>query len=103
MHGVSLPPLGSFEFTFLLEGIQRQRSEKVAFARFLSHFLAPLSNMDQEKVRLLVAEYAEEVLQFKYNYKYQSALSRAWESQIVAKSEELRILDKVSEMTVDDA
>ena len=102
MRGVPLPPLGSFKFNLLVEGIRRERSEKVAFASFLSKLLGPLSGMSEESRSLLIAEYAESVLQLKYNYWYEPVRTRVVEARAAAHAEDLRILKKVAAMTAKD-
>ncbi len=102
MQGVSLPSLGSFEFNLLYEGIRRQRTEKIAFARFLSKLIAPLSGASKEETALLVSQYAEEVLQFNYNSNYEPVYQRMVRARVEQVSEDQRILRKVNEMTVTD-
>ena len=100
VHGVPLPPLGSFEYNVLYEGIRRKKSEKVAFAKFLGALLGPLSDLEPEKIMLLVAEYAEEVYQLKYNWEYQALRTRVVREKQIAHNEDLRILKRVEAMTV---
>jgi hypothetical protein len=102
MNGVSLPPLGSFEFNLLYEGIRRGRAEKVAFARFLSGLIAPLSGMEDKHVTLLISQYAEEVMQFNYNSKYEPVYVRMVRTKVAAVNEDQRLLRKVDAMTVTD-
>ena len=102
LKGIPLPELGSFEFNLLVEGIRRERSREVAFAQFMAGLLAPLSGMSEEKVTLLVATYAEDVYQLKYNYMYESLRTRVVEARAVAQAEDIRILKKVAAMTVAD-
>ncbi len=102
MNGVSLPPLGSFEFNLLYEGIRRRQTEKVAFARLLTRLLGPLSGVTGEVATLLIADYAEEVMQFNYNSNYESVYSKVVRKRVRRQSEDQRILDKVKTMTVTD-
>lgn len=100
MNGIPLPRIGTFEFNIIVEGVRRERSEKVAFAQFIAGFLGPMSGMEAKQASLLVADYAEEVFQFKYNYKYESMRMRVVEEKLAAQSEDMRILQKVAAMTV---
>ena len=102
MHNVSLPVLGSFEFNLLHEGIRRQRAEKVTFARFLASLIAPISGMREEEVTILVSRYAEEVMQFNYNSKYEPVYLKVLRTRVAKVSEDQRILAKVDAMTVTD-
>lgn len=100
IHGVPLPPLGSFAYNLLFEGIRRERMEKVAFAKFLGNFLGPMSGLSEKKVMLNVAEYAEEIFQLKYNWKYKALRTRIAQEKQIAHNEDLRILRRVAAMTV---
>ena len=102
MTGASLPPLGSFAFNLLYEGIKRQRSEKIAFARLLTKLIAPISEMDEEDTTLILSQYAEEVLQFNYNINYEPVYQKMIHARVRQVNEDQRILRKVSTMTVTD-
>ena len=102
MHNVPLPPLGSFEFNLIHEGIRRQRAEKVSFARFLAGFLAPMCGMEEQDVSILVSRYAEEVMQFHYNSNYEPVYLKILRARVAKVTEDQRILDKVNALTVTD-
>lgn len=100
LHGISLPDLGSFEYRLLEAGLERQRAERVSFARLLTHLLGPLSETTKEGVELLLSDYAETVYQVKYNYKYTPAQVRALEQRCAQHQEDARIMAKVDSWTV---
>ncbi len=100
VHGVSLPPLGSFEYQLLETGLQRQRAEKVAFARLLTSFLGPMAGIEQEQAELLLAGYTESVLQIRYNYKYTPAQVRVLEARRSRQQEDAQLMQKVASWTV---
>jgi len=102
MHNVPLPPLESFEYNLLREGIRRRRAERVSFARFLAGFLAPLSGIGEEEAALLVTQYAEEVMHFNYNSKYEPAYLKVFRTRVAEIDEDQRLLAKVNAMTVTD-
>ena len=102
MHGIPLPPLGSFKFNLLSESIRRQRTEKVAFARLLTKLVEPLTGMSSGESTLLVAQYAEEVMQFNYNSRYEPVYKKVISARVAQLSEDQRLLRKVDSMTVTD-
>jgi hypothetical protein len=102
LHGIPLPPIGSFKFNVISEGIQREKVEKVAFARLMAELLGPASGHSKETINLLVATYAEEVFQFRYNCKYTSVKDVIRKQEERAINEDLRIMEKVAAMTVED-
>lgn len=102
MHNVPLPELGSFEYQLLREGIRRRRTEKVSFARFLAGLFGPMSGLGAEELTFLVTQYAEEVLQFNYNSKYEPAYLKVLQTRVEQIDEDQRLLAKVSAMTVTD-
>ena len=102
LMGIPLPQLGSFEFNIVAEGLRREQAEKVAFVKFIGSMLQPIAGLDAEAVSMLVTEFAEEVLQFKYNYKYETIRSRTIRERVAEHNEDTRILDKVAQLTVKD-
>ena len=100
MTGASLPPLGSFAFNLMYEGIKRQRTEKIAFARFLSKMLAPISRMEDATVSLILSQYAEEVHHLNYNSDYEPVFQKIVRARVRQVNEDQRILRKVGDMTV---
>lgn len=102
MHGVPLPATGSFAFHILAECISREQASKVAFVKFLVKLVGPLSGLSAEDLFVLESAYAEQVYQFKYNYKYTPVEVQLLREHITAKMEDMRILDKVGKMTVPD-
>ncbi len=100
VHGIPLPPLGSFEYQVLETGLERSRAEKVAFARLLTGLLSPLSEMDSRRAELLVAGYAESVFQVRYNYKYTPAHIRVLERRRMEHLKDAQLMSKVDSLTV---
>jgi len=102
LHNVPLPALGSFEFNLLHEGIRRQRAEKISFARLLAGLIAPISGLEKEEVTILVSRYAEEVMQFNYNSKYEPVYLKLLRARVDTVNEDQLLLAKVNAMTVTD-
>jgi len=50
----------------------------------------------------MLGQYAEEVLQFNYNSKYETVLEKHVRTRIEERSEDQRLLRKVADMTVTD-
>lgn len=100
LKGVPPPALGSFEFYLFSEGIRREKAEKLAFARLVVGMAALSGLISQEQGNLLLYEYGEDLHQFRYNYGY-VPISRQLENiRFTKQNEELRLLKKVSDMTV---
>jgi len=102
MHGVPLPSLGSLAFHILAEGIAREQASRIALIKFLTGLFGPQSGLSSQELYLLVTEYTEQVFQFKYNYKYMPVGMKLFKEQMSARMEDMRLLDKVSNMTVKD-
>lgn len=102
LKGIPLPPIGSFKFNVITEGLQREKQEKVAFARFMAALLGPASGLKAGEIGALVAAYAEEVHQFRYNYKYVPVQELAQRKAVAAANEDLRLMEKVAKFTVKD-
>lgn len=102
LHGIPLPEIGSFRYKLIVEGIHRDRAEKVAFARFLSRFLAPISGMNEAVADLHIIEYAEQLTQLKYNWAYETVRAKIETVRVQKHKSDLDILAKVSAMTVKD-
>ncbi len=100
VHGVPLPPLGSFEYQLLETGLARQRAEKVALARLFTSLVGPMSGLEQPQLDLLLTSYTESVLQIRYNYKYTPAQVRVLEERRSLQQEDAQIMDKVASWTV---
>lgn len=64
--------------------------------------LAPVSGMETELATLILAQYAEEVRQFNYTSDYEPVYQKMVRTRIQQVSEDQRILQKVSAMTVTD-
>lgn len=101
MHGVPLPRTGTFESRVLSTVIFRERAEKYAFARLLTKLLGPFSGISDEGQYLMLTEYAEELFQLRYNSKYVPVLRQRLRKKRDVRQEELRLLQKVSAMTVE--
>lgn len=102
LHGIPLPEIGSFPYKLIVEGIHRDRAEKVAFARFLARMLAPISQMSDVAADLHIIEYAEQLTQLKYNWAYESVRAKIESVREKKHRGDLDILAKVSAMTVTD-
>lgn len=102
LHGIPLPPIGSFKFNLISEGIQREKVEKVAFARLMAELLGPASGHSKDTINMLVATYAEEVFQFRYNCKYTTVKDVVRKRKEQAISNDMQIMAKVAAMTVED-
>ncbi len=100
LRGIPLPVPGSFEYNVMAEGIRREREEKIALARLFTLLFQEAHGLDGKKVALLLAEYVEELYQYKYNYEYVPVRQRVGNKKIDAKLEDIRILKKVAAMTV---
>jgi hypothetical protein len=96
--GLPLPELGSLQYYMVSEQMQRERNEKIAFAKLLSGLLMPDSPEAAYKVRT----YAEEVMQLTYNYDYKPIVQKVLEDKKRMRDEEERVLKKVAAMTVID-
>jgi hypothetical protein len=92
--------MGSFKFNILAEGLQREKQEKVAFARLFAALLEPISGLSRGEVSRLVASYAEEVYQFRYNYRYTPVEELVQQAKQSAEDEQKRLMDKVAALTV---
>ncbi len=86
----------------LVEGFEREKAEKFAFAKYLSVFLEPMSGLKKEDTIKALADYGEELYQLKYNYNYESIRTRLDRVRTEHKLDDMRLLDKVSAMTVED-
>lgn len=102
VEGIPLPRLGSFKYHVLEEGLTRKRAERTAFATFFAGLLGSTSGLEGDAVQLLVTTYAETVHQARYNYRYTPARQRRLEERLSKQQEDMRILDKVNAMTVED-
>lgn len=100
LKGIPLPPLGSFKFNVITEGLQREKREKVAYAKLMAGLLGPMSSLAPDVITALVTSYAEEVYQFSYNYKYVPAQELVRQKAVQAVNEDLRIMEKVAQFTV---
>lgn len=100
LKGIPLPPIGSFKFNVITEGLQREKREKIAFAKLMAGLLGPASSLEADAISGLVASYAEEVYQFSYNYKYVPAQEIVRQKAVQAVNEDLRIMEKVAQFTV---
>jgi hypothetical protein len=96
-----MPALGSFKFEMLNEGIKRKRSEKIAFARFIGKFLAPMSGLSQADVVRAVSEYAEELTQLSYNWTYETVNEKIRKVHESKEVDTEAILKKVAALSVD--
>lgn len=102
VRGIPLPRLGSFEYFVLSEGLRRERTEKVAFAKMVGSILGAGIGVEKDEIDTFVQEYAEEVFQLKYNYKYKSALARKLAEKVEQRVMEQQLLDRVNRMTVQE-
>lgn len=100
LRGIPLPDTGTFEARLLAEGIQRERNEKFAFAQLLTTLVASLG-VPMERIRPTLIEYGEELYQFRYNSRYESAARRIEEERLKREANDLEILAKVDAMTVE--
>ena len=80
--------------------MRRSRTEKIAFARFLSSFLGPIAGFEAPQVELLLAEYSEELKQLRYNYQYETVRTRVAVVQQAALDEDKRLLAKAASLSV---
>jgi mannitol/fructose-specific phosphotransferase system IIA component len=83
-----------------VETIQRQKTEKYAFAKFLTELLVTSGFVENKTARAFLAEYAEELYQLKYNSTYEPVRVRLATKIAKAKSDDMRILQKVADFTV---
>ena len=81
--------------------MNRERNEKVAFARMLCGIVGKAFGLKYSEVQPFIQDYAEEVFQLKYNYKYKTARAKALVEKITKQSEDSRLLAKVAAMTVE--
>lgn len=105
LRGVPPPELGSFEYNLFTEGLRREKSEKLAFARLLVGMGVAAGFFNEEKGKLLLYEYQEDLYQFRYNYGYVPIGEQVAKIQKAKKDEDMRLLKKVAAMSegVDDA
>jgi len=78
--------------------------ERFAFARFLSR-LVSISSPEPavaKAVGLALAEYGEELFQFRYNSRYEPVSRRFLREHLDVEQAQRQILDKVAAMTVTD-
>jgi len=83
-----------------VETIQRQKTEKYAFAKFLTELCGAAGFVESKAAKVFLADYAEELYQLKYNSTYEPIRMRLITKIAKAKSEDMRILQKVSDFTV---
>jgi hypothetical protein len=102
LKNIPPPKLGSLQYFLLEAAMHRERDEKVAHARLFAQILGAGFKIKSEGVDLLLEEYAEEVHQMRYNSKYQTAIARTIREKARQSEEDLRILEKVKQMTVED-
>ena len=76
--------------------------EKIAFARLLTEFLAPIAGLGREEVLRTLSNYAEELEQLSYNWKYVSVAEKMDKFHKAQDDERDRLLAKVAAMTVKD-
>jgi len=104
LQGAPLPPPGTFKEVLFLEAAQRAKMERFAFARFLSRLVA-ISSPEPgvaKSVGLALAEYGEELFQFRYNSRYEPVAHRYLKEHLNVEQAQRQILDKVAAMTVTD-
>lgn len=100
LRGIPLPATGTFEARLLAEGIQRERNEKFAFATLLVK-LAGALNISPEECTRWLAEYGEELFQFKYNSRYESVAQELEAIRQRQEDADLEKLERVERMTVE--
>ena len=78
--------------------------ERFAFARLLTRIASILVPGDgvQKVMALALAEYGEELFQFRYNSRYETVAARALKNSLNVETAQKQILDKVAAMTVPD-
>lgn len=87
-----------------MEASRRAKMAQFAFARFLSRLVSIASPEPSvtKAVGLALAEYGEELFQFRYNSRYESVAKRFLKEHLDVERAQRQILDKVAAMTVTD-
>jgi hypothetical protein len=86
----------------MVEAMRRERNEKVSFVRAIGGIVGKGLGLKRDEILPYVQDYAEEVFQLKYNYKYQKAEAQRIVEKLTQQSEDQRLLAKVARMTVED-
>lgn len=82
--------------------MRRERNEKIAFAGFLAKIVSIFVGKNLPEIPRFLEEYSEEVLQLKYNSKYQTVYHRELVARLKKYSADMQVLDKVNQLTVRD-